>query len=51
MKSTVVDESLSSNKTNVLFQRISAYFNITSTEWEIYTKLKFYLLNTKILWL
>ena len=27
MKSTVVDESLSSNKTNVLFQRISAYFN------------------------
>ena len=28
MKSTVVDESLSSSKTNVLFQRISAYFNI-----------------------
>ena len=27
MKSTVVDESLSSNKTNVLSQRISAYFN------------------------
>ena len=27
MKSTIVDESLSSNKTNVLFQRISAYFN------------------------
>ena len=39
MKFTVVDESLSSSKTNVLFQRISAYFNITSTEWEIYTKL------------
>ena len=30
MKSTVVDESLSSNKTNVLFQRISAYFNTFS---------------------
>ena len=29
MKSTVVDESLSSNKTNVLFQRISAYFKVT----------------------
>ena len=35
MKSTVVDESLSSNKTNVLFQRISAYFSVkTFRQWE-----------------
>ena len=37
MKSTVVDESLSSNKTNVLFQRILQDFKINSTVWEIYT--------------
>ena len=37
MKTTVVVESLSYYKTNVLFQRISAYFKIYSTVWEIYT--------------
>ena len=39
MKSTVVDESLSYYKTNVLFQRILQDFKINSTVWEIYTKL------------
>ena len=38
MKSTVVDESLSSNKTNVLFQRILQDFKINSTVWETYIK-------------
>ena len=37
MKTTAVVESLSYYKTNVLFQRILAYFKIYSTVWEIYT--------------
>ena len=39
MKSTVVDESLSYYKTNVLFQRILQDFKINSTVWEVYTKM------------
>ena len=38
MKSTVVDESLSYHKTNVLFQRILQDFKINSTVWDIYTR-------------
>ena len=37
MKSTVVDESLSTATTSVLFQRKPTCFKIYSTEWEIYT--------------
>ena len=39
MKSTEVDESLSTTTTTVLFQRKPTYFKISSTEWEIYIKL------------
>ena len=39
MKSTEVDESLSTTSTDVLFQRIPTNFKIKSTEWEIYVKL------------
>ena len=40
MKSTGVDESLSTVTTTVLFQRRSACYKIFSTEWEIYTKFR-----------
>ena len=39
MKSTEVDESLSTASADVLFQRIPTSFKIKSTEWEIYTKI------------
>ena len=35
-KSTVVDESLSSNQTNAPFQRLQLSFKIQPTVWEIY---------------
>ena len=38
MKSTEVDESLSTTSTDVLFQRIPTNFKIKSTEWETYIK-------------
>ena len=38
MKSTVVDENLSTTSTTVLFQRIPTISKIESTEWEIYIK-------------
>ena len=41
MRSTQVDESLSTTTTTVLFQWIPAYYKIYSTEWEIYTKRSF----------
>ena len=48
MKSTVVDESLSSNKTNVLFQRILQDFKINSTVWETYIKFFFIIFSIGI---
>ena len=38
MNSTVVDESLSTTTTNVLFQRETTYLLQETTEWEIYMK-------------
>ena len=38
MKSTEVDERLSTTTTTVLFQRKPTSFKIESTEWEIYIK-------------
>ena len=39
MKSTEVDESLSTTSSDVLFQRIPTNFKIKSTKWETYIKL------------
>ena len=39
MKSTVVDESLSTNATRVLFQRKTTSFFQETTKWETYTRL------------
>ena len=40
MKSTVVDESLSTNATRVLFQRETILLLKGTTEWETYTKMR-----------
>ena len=48
MKSTVVDESLSSFKTNVLFQRIPTFYKIiTDIHYNIYFKMVKYCKNDK----
>ena len=39
MKSTVVDESLSTNATRVLFQRKTTSLLQETTEWETYIRL------------
>ena len=49
MKSTEVDESLSTTSTDVLFQRIPTNFKIKSTGWETYIKLRTYVSNSTIL--
>ena len=38
MKMAAVVESLSTIQSDVLFQRLPAYFKIQPTEWEIYIK-------------
>ena len=45
MKSTVVDESLSTNATRVLFQRKTTSLLLETTEWETYSESKYFTLH------